>query len=150
MDYVDWVERVMSAIARAWKTADGNTKLIGLQTPAIYSALGQSGLVSQADYERTKFAEATRNALRDLESMGLIEQDFRLIKVTSEGNKFPIATLSSAWPQIMKIYIDEEQESFLKAIADIGQEKYDDYACVRDLSGNQVFAHLGWISHSVG
>ena len=151
MDYVDWVEKVMAAVTQAWKAADGNTKLIGLQHQAIFDALGQQELVQQPDYERTKFADAIRDALRDLDSLGLIEHEHSMfVKVTSEGNKYPIATLSSAWPQIMRIYIDNKQESLLKAIAEIGQEIYGGYACVRDLTGEQVFGHLGWAWDSEG
>ncbi len=145
MDYVDWVERVMAAVSQAWRAADGNTKLSGLQLPAILGALGQPDLIRQPDYERTKFAEAVRDALSDLDSLGLVKQDNGIFfKLTSEGNKYPAATLPSAWPQIMKIFIDCEQETLLRAVAEMGQEVCDDCVCARDLNGEQVFAYLKW------
>jgi hypothetical protein len=145
MDYIDWVEKVMSVVAQKWKGADGNAKLIGLQLSAIYDALGQSELVHEHDYELTKFTQAVRDALKDLTSLGLLDDHYQIFfKVTSEGNKYPLATLSTCWPQIMKVYIDEDQESILRGISEIGQEFYDGFVCIRDLTGEQVFAHLGW------
>ena len=151
MDYVDWVETTMSAVSQKWKGADGNTKLLGLHLSTIIEALGQSGFIKQPNFERTKLIEAVRDALNDLISLGLItDRDKNFFKVTSEGNKYPLATLSSSWSQIMKIFIDQDQECVLQAVAEMGQEIFDGYVCVRDLTGEQVFAHLGWAWDSDG
>ena len=144
MDYVDWVERVLDATVRAWRDADANKKLIGIKIQDVGPAFGYDDSVALADSSGSKLAEALRDALKDLADMGLVEQEHgRYYKVTSEGVKYPEATLSTAWPQIISWYLEPEQLSFLRAVAEIGQEANSDCVCVKDLTSEEVLAHLG-------
>lgn len=145
LDYVDWVEKVMLAVAHAWKQSDASTRMIGITMSAIVHALGFKVDTRKSSFDRTKLAEAVRDALRDLDQMGLVENSYsHSYKLTSEGNKFPDATLTTVWPQIIDIYLDPEQHEFLSVIVRMGQEMHQQYVCVKDLTGQQVSANLGW------
>ena len=150
MDYVEWVEEVMAAVAAAWKEAEASKKLVGLHFADILSTLGFPGGMQAVESERPKLVEALRDALVDLCAMGLLESQNPRYKVTHEGSKYPVATLATAWPGILEVYVDDEQRTFLEAVADIGQETYDGFACVKDLTGQQVFHRLGWAWDSEG
>ena len=151
MDYVDWVDRVMVGLGKAWRTADSQTKLIGMGLSEIVDALGFEEDPNAPDFRGSKLAEALHDALGDLDSLGLVEDESsRYFKLTYEGNKFPIAALSSAWPQIMEYHIDDDQETFLQKVAEIGQEANDNYVCVSDLTAEQIFGSLGWEWDSEG
>ena len=142
MDYVDWVEKVMASVARAWKEADANTKLLGLELQHVSSTVCDDHAISS---DAARLEEAIRDALHDLTGISLLDVEYgRFWKVTSEGNKYPVATLSTAWPSIMTMYLDDDELEFLEAIAKIGQEELDDLVCLRDLTGEQVSEELGW------
>lgn len=144
MDYVDWVNEVMRGFVKAWQESDANAKLVGISIHEIVQALGFKIDTRTPDFDRTKLAEAVRDALRDLDRMGLIEEDYRYYLLTQEGIKFPVADLSTAWPQIMRIHLDDDQEAFLKKVSEIGQEVFDTHVCVKDLTAQQIFTGLGW------
>jgi len=144
MDYVDWVNEVMRGFVKAWQESNANAKLVGISIHEIVPALGFKIDTRTPDFDRTKLAEAVRDALRDLDRMGLIDEDYRYYKLTQEGSKFPIASLSTAWQQIIGVYLDEEQIIFLKKTSEIGQEVFDTYVCVKDLTAQQVFTELSW------
>lgn len=144
IDYVEWVSKVMEGVTRAWHESNANTKLIGISAHDIVPALGFDVDTRTPDFDRTKVAEAVRDALQDLVRMGLLEEDYRYYKLTHEGSKFPQTDLSSAWPQIMDAYLDEEQTGFLRKVAEIGQEIYDTHVCVKDLVAMEIFEALGW------
>ena len=121
MDYVDWVETTMSAVSQKWKGADGNTKLLGLHLSTIIEALGQSGLIKQPNFERTKLIEAVRDALNDLISLGLITD--RETKIFSKLHRKEINTLWLLYQVLgldLKIFIDQDQECVLQAVAGNG------------------------------
>lgn len=144
-DYVEWVSRVMEGVVRAWQDSDANTKLIGVSIHEIVPALGFQVDTRYSDFNRTKMAEAIQDALRDLVRMELLDvESGRYYKLTHEGSKFPKADLSTAWGQITGVYVDEEQLTFLKKVAEIGQEVYDTHVCVKDLTAQQIFEVLGW------
>lgn len=144
MDYVDWVNEVMRGFVKAWQESDANAKLVGISVHEIVPALGFKIDTRISDFDRTKLAEAVRNALRDLDRMGLIDEDYRYYKLTQEGRKFPVADLSTAWQQIMGVYLDKEQTIFLEKISEIGEEDYDTHVCIKDLTAQQIFEALGW------
>ena len=151
MDYVEWVERVIAALVQAWRAADAHTKLIGVGLPEILRALGFDEDPRAPDFQGSKLAEALRDAVRDLDRMGLVgDESHRNFKLTHEGSKYPSATLSTAWPQIMGYHIDNDQEVFLSKIAEIGQEIYEGYVCLSDLTGEQIFGALDWAWDSEG
>jgi len=144
-DYVEWVGRVMEGVVRAWQGSNANTKLIGVSIHEIVPALGFEVDTRHSDFDGTKIAEAVQDALRDLVRMGLLDDaGGRFYKLTHEGTKFPKADLPTAWGQITSVYLDEEQLAFLKKVAEIGQEVYDRYVCVKNLTAQQIFEALGW------
>jgi hypothetical protein len=144
-DYVEWVSSVMEGVVRAWQSSSANAKLIGISIREIVPSLGFEVDTRHGDFDRTKIAEAVRDALRDLVHMGLLNGESGLYyKLTHEGTKFPKADLSTAWGQITDVYLDEEQLTFLKKVAEIGQEVYDKYVCVKDLTAQEIFEALGW------
>lgn len=144
-DYVEWVSRVMEGVVRAWQGSNSNMKLIGIGIRQIVPALGLEVDTKHSDFDRTKMAEGVRDALRDLVRMGLLDVGSgHHYKLTHEGAKFPQADLSSAWGQITSVYVDEEQLLFLKKVTEIGQEVYDEYVCVKDLTAQQIFEALDW------
>ena len=145
MDFVDWVENVMAATSRAWRTSDAGTKLIGIPTSSILQELGFDVDTRQADFRDSKLAQALRDALRNLEHMGLVEaENERNFKVTTMGSKYAIANLATSWSQIMEAYLEPEQIAFLEKVAELGQEPYDQFVCVKDITGLQVFNSAGW------
>jgi hypothetical protein len=143
-DYVEWVSEVMEAAAQAWHASDPNKKLIGISIHDVIPAMCFDIDTRSADFNRTKVAEGVRNALSDLTQMGLLEEEYGHYKLTHEGSKFPQADLSTAWGQVTNIHLDEGQIAFLRKVAEIGQENYDKYVCVKDLTAKDVFEALEW------
>jgi hypothetical protein len=144
-DYVQWVNRVMEGVVRAWQSSNSTTKLVGVSIHEIVPALGFEVDTRHSEFDRTKMVKGVRDALGDLSRMGLLDvESGRYYKLTHEGTKFPKADLSTAWRQITDVYLDEEQLLFLKKVAEIGQEVYDEYVCVKDLTVQQIFEALDW------
>ena len=142
MDYVDWVEKVMIATASAYKGSGATQQIIGVDLRDIASQLGLGeevlGLFQDSEYYMPLW-----NAVDDLESIGLVNRNSRLIKLTNEGNKFPEARIQIAWQGIMDVYLDDLQLRFLRTVVELGQVINEDFANVSRISGEAVLAEMG-------
>lgn len=87
MDYVEWVEQVMIATANAIKSSSASQQFIGvdLRNIAAQLDLGEEVL---GRFQDSEYYMPMWNAIKDLGSIGLVEGDTRLDKLTNEENKF--------------------------------------------------------------
>jgi hypothetical protein len=148
MDFVDWVEKVMQATAITWKGLDTSSREFnGVSAEVIARALNiYTAGPDMMTFLRSKPGEALRDATTELKRIGLLVDGVEHFhyKLTQEGRKFPDVSLSTAWGQIFRVHLDEEQREFLSMLAQIGQEVYDGYVCVREVSGEELADSLGW------
>lgn len=145
MEYIDWVHAVMTALVKAWRSVDHSEKLMGLEVQRISEFLDLDVDAKAPNFDRSKVAEALRDALRDLELVGWAEADNgRFYKVTRFGEAFPQGDVTTAWKTIVDISLDDEEIAFLEVLATAGEERYETHACVRDLDWRTIFGQLGW------
>jgi hypothetical protein len=148
MDYVDWVEKVIQTTAITWRGLDTSRREFhGVSLEAVARALNIYIEVPYiTEFLQTKPGEALYDAILDLKSMGLLVDGAERFsyKLSQEGRKFPNVSLSSGWGSILRIHLEEEQREFLSMVAQIGQEVYDDYVCVREVPGEELATALGW------
>lgn len=139
MNYLEWTEVVLRAVI-AGKTSEA--KFYG-------SAQLPSDLDVAGDRDAT---EAIDCAMTDLEEIGMLElrssgwdarftQNTRMIR---DG-----VPLSSAWPQIVKTYLDDQQLAFLRGLVDIAMAESERYALPRHVHVRDVFSHLGWPTEDI-
>ncbi|MCH8063571.1 MAG: hypothetical protein IH861_13835 [Chloroflexi bacterium] len=142
MDYVEWVEQVMIATANAIKSSSASQQFIGvdLRNIAAQLDLGEEVL---GRFQDSEYYMPMWNAIKDLGSIGLVEGDTRLVKLTNEGNKFPEVRIQTAWNDIMDIYLDDQQLRFLRKLVELGQVIGEDFANVLRISGETVFTEMG-------
>jgi hypothetical protein len=133
MKYVDWVESVLRAAVRA-KTEAGGGRLAGM--PEIAATLG-------LDYEAAR--EAIGDAANDLERLGLIEFKSQWqIEIEHEARKIEVSSLRSSWKPIHDIWLDEQQEAFLRGVVELSEQRAEDRAWLAEVHAYDVFERLGW------
>ena len=145
MDYVDWLDKLARALIQAWGDADYNDRSFGVKLEELVSSLGIEVDSFSPEFESSKLAEAIRDGMRDLEALGLVENErYRRHKVTELGTVLQDANLNTSWHQIMSIRIDEAEREFLEKVAELGQEYHEEFSVLNDLDGEVVASHLGW------
>ena len=145
MDYVDWVESVMLSVAGVWSEASERTKLTGLGFVTIADAVVSDCQIDVSKIKGQALQQAIRSAAKDLEGIGLLDCNRNHFwKLTSEGGKFPAARLSTEWPQIMDMHIDDEERAFLEAVAKTGQELFSGFVGIKEVTGQLIGMELGW------
>ncbi|MCH9011304.1 MAG: hypothetical protein IIC21_11815, partial [Chloroflexi bacterium] len=142
MDYVEWVEQVMIAAAKAIKSSGASKQLIGVDLRDIAAQLELDEEVL-GHFQDSEYYMPLWNALGDLESIGFVNRNWRLIKLTNEGNKFPEVRIQIAWQGIMDVYLDDLQLRFLRTVVELGQVINEDFANVSRISGEAVLAEMG-------
>ncbi len=126
---------------------------------------GELGIKDMPDSDTEKFwqtkqGKALLDALSELENLGLIKETQyidsgenhiqlpkywgRCYRLTQEGLKFPDASMMLVWKRIFKTHIGNEQYKLLTKLAEVGQETYEDYACVREVQSRELQEALGW------
>ena len=139
MDYVDFVDRVMTAIATQWRAAGPSGQAVGID-------LGQAtdDLLSEASLGEAQRTLVMLDAVRDLEDMGLVTFRSRhSVALSQEGRKFPDASLPSAWPQIFEIFVDQDQVEFLDSVVELSMTGQGEYAALSWVDLKDVDASLG-------
>ena len=136
--YVDWVERVLEGLVDA-VAAEPEARIVGV----VEWQLQQRLLDQQANTELV--TEALRDALRDLERFGLSIRRGLRIKLTQAGRELAAESLRTLWPEIMGIYVDDEQLPFLEACVRLSEERHLDIAVLRNVTWQEVTEALGWV-----
>ncbi len=88
MDYVEWVEKVMVGTAEAWRSASGHQQLLGVDITSILGHLNVPDDGNPLQDPNSKLGEGLRDALRDLNRMGLIRISPR-VQTGSRGEQVP-------------------------------------------------------------
>jgi len=144
MDYVEWVDRVIMATVRAWEYASGHQQLMGVEVSSILVHLNVQAEENPLRDPNSALGEGIRDALNDLDRMGLIEFEYnRQFKLTQEGSKLLKAALSNSWPQIMDVYITDEQHSFLSKLVELSEDRSSDSVRMTEIEGQHVHECLG-------
>jgi hypothetical protein len=89
-------------------------------------------------------AEALRDAVRDLERLGLTSHRERRVELAQAGRELAAESLRMLWPEIMGVYLDNEQLTFLQACVRLCEERHPDVALLRSIAWQQVTGALGW------
>lgn len=133
MKYVDWVEAVLRATVKV-KSEVGSAGMVGM--PQIAAALG-------VDEETA--SEALADGLKDLERIGMVKFKSQWqIEIAQEARKIQQASLRTSWPPIHEIYLEVRQETFLRAVCELAEQRADDRAWIEVIHANDVFDRLGW------
>jgi hypothetical protein len=135
--YTDWVEQVLKGLVDA-VAADPAARTVGVAEWQL-----QQRLVGQHT-TTGPVAEALRDATRDLERLGLASRRGQRVELTQAGRELAADSLRLVWPEIMDVYLDNEQLSFLEACARLCEERYPDVALLRYVTWQQVTGALGW------
>src|SRR6266568_2858464 len=106
--YVDWVEQVLKGLVDA-VAADPAARTVGVAEWQL-----QQRLVGQQT-ATGPVAGALRDAVRDLERLGLTSRRGQRIELTQAGRELAAGSLRMVWPEIMDVYLDNEQFTFLQA-----------------------------------
>src|SRR5437870_3321993 len=125
MDYVEWVERLLSAIRTAWQNlSDEDTRLIGADMQDVLNALDLSIDSRQPEFESGALYRAILNGLDDLKDMGWVEEPgFWRFRPTDTGRKLP-ADQSAVWEYLIEqTPLDDDQLALLEAVNTIGEER---------------------------
>ena len=136
--YVDWVEQVLKGLVDA-VAAEPEARIVGIAEWQLQQRL----LGQQTSTELV--TEALRDALRDLERFGLASRGGLRIKLTQAGRELAAESLRTLWPEIMGIYVDDEQLPFLQACVGLSEERHVDVALLRNVTWQQVTETLGWV-----
>ena len=137
MKYVDWVEQVLNGLVDA-VAADSAARIVGVAE----SQLQQRILDQEAPTEPG--TEALRDAVQDLERLGLASRRGHWIELTQAGRQLAAQSLRTLWPEIMGIYVDNEQLAFLETCVGLCEERHSDVALLREVTWQQVTEALGW------
>ena len=119
------------------------------EIPAILTTVGvaewqlQQRLVGQ-QAATGPVAVALRDAVRDLERLGLTSRRGNSIELTQAGREVAAESLRMLWPEIMGVYLDNEQLTFLQACVGLCEERHPDAALLRYVAWQQVTGALGW------
>lgn len=145
MKYVDWVDRVLNASAQL-AARDDNAAIFGLQTLQLPAALGFGEVASQPGFTDGPLWDALHDALKDLDALGLIEDnDVWHVKLSREGLKATDLSISTEWHRIFDEVEPSEQEMELLAYAAReGVVEEQDWARTKWLTASETFAALGW------
>jgi len=135
--YVDWVEQVLKGLAAAI-TADPAARTVGVADWQLQQRLvGQQAVTGPV-------AEALQAAVRDLGRLGLTSGRGNRIELTQAGRGLAAESLRMVWPEIMGVYLDNEQLTFLQASVGLCEERHPDVALLRYVAWQQVTGTLGW------
>jgi Schlafen, AlbA_2 len=135
--YVDWVERVLTGLVDA-VAADPAARTVGLAPWQLQQRLvGQQAAIGPV-------AEALGDAVRDLERLGLTSRRGQWIELTQTGRELAAQSLRMLWPEIMGVYLDNEQLMFLQACVRLCEERHPDAALLRYVAWQQVTGVLEW------
>jgi Putative DNA-binding domain len=137
MKYVDWVEQVLKGLADA-VAADPTARMVGVAEPVLQQRL--------LDQETTSehATEALRDAVRDLGRLSLTSGGGHWIELTQLGRQLAAQSIRAVWPQIMDVYVDDEQLAFLETCVKLCEERHSDVALLREVTWQQVTEALGW------
>jgi hypothetical protein len=131
MKYVDWVERVLRAAVEAFDAGNG-------------LATDEQEIAAQLGGDHDEIAEALGDALRDLDRLGLLDVRSRLdIRLMPEARKIRVASLSTTWPSILKIWLEDRSERFLAKIVERSVQRTDRIAFVREVDAESMLRELG-------
>jgi hypothetical protein len=135
--YVDWVEQVLKGLVDA-VAADPAARTIGVAERQLQQRLvGQQAATGPV-------ADALRDAVRDLERLRLTSRRGNSIELTQAGRQAAAESLRMLWPEIMDVYLDNEQLTFLRACVGLCEECHPDVALLRYVTGQEVTVTLGW------
>jgi hypothetical protein len=133
LDYVDWVEKVLHATDAAWNTANENNRsVLGVTFEEVTESM--SFLVEDDTGRNAKQVRAVLQAMTDLDSMGMLEQqDFkRYFKFTQSGRLALRVGLSSGWGRLVRRFLEPQQLEVLVKLVDISQEDNGSYVWLRN------------------
>lgn len=137
--YVDWVEQVLKGLMDA-VAADPAARTVGVAELKL-----QQRLVDQQDATGPGM-EALRDAVRDLECLGLSSRRGNWIELTQAGRELAAGSLRVLWAEIMDIYVDNEQLAFLQACVRLCEERHSAFALLREVTWEPVTEALGWVN----
>lgn len=138
MKYVDWVERVLQATVELVAASD-QAHLVGLREIAQHLSNGASVAADELE-------GAAWTAVEDLVALGLLEaESIHWIKITQQARKVRHgASLRTTWPQIVRVFLEPEQEEFLRATVSLAEHQHEGWADVDFVSAEDVVVSLGW------
>jgi len=137
--YIDWVEQVLKGLVDA-VAADPAARTVGVAESQL-----QQRLLDQQT-ATGPVAEALRDAVRDLERLGLTSRRGQRVELTQAGRELAADSLRMVWPEIMDVYLDNEQLTFLQACVRLCEERHPDVALLRYVAWQQVIGALGWVN----
>lgn len=149
MDYVEWVEQVLQAVARAdWAAQASNgqqpfllLKMIGAEFEPELEVPDSSSVPQSAE-------KAILDALSDLGQMKLVKHVElpATFVLTPEGKKVSKKGLHTLWEEIFALRedLDDEHFSFLQTIVAMSQQECGTYVTIRNLPLREVCASLGF------
>lgn len=86
------------------------------------------------------------HVLRDLVPHGLVgyQSGGYTIGYPPAARRFRIEPLTSTWPELRSGFLAPDDEAFLSALAGLSEKPGADRADVAEVTGEEVFASLGW------
>jgi hypothetical protein len=135
--YVDWVEQVLKGLVDA-VAADPAARTVGVAEWQL-----QQRLLDQQT-ATGPVAGSLRDAVRDLERRGLTSRRGQRIELAQAGRELAAESLRMLWPEIMGVYLDNEQLTFLQACVRLCEKRHPDVALLRYVPWRQVTGVLGW------
>jgi hypothetical protein len=135
MDYVDWVERVLYGMVRAW---DASTKVDKASTGILYTEVAKPLGFSDEDLglglgqPASPIRSAILHGVWDLEALGILSRPIQTnisdFALTSFGREISQKGLPSLWKEVFDKPVEQSHMQVLERLVEKCHKEYVDYA----------------------
>ena len=141
MDFVDWCSFILHKVIEASQLSS-TQRSIGVEDIDLAHWLVSQGVLDQSESSQFTTHEAIMEALRNLESVKLLERN-PFLKVTSDGKEF-VADNVPLWHDICQTKLDEEQQQLLVVVNRLSPQVNKDYVWLKQVTNESLLSELSW------
>lgn len=143
MDFVTWCDIVLQKLIET-TLASSDTRSIGAdQYQLAQTIFGQTAM--QPEFHSSKCREGMHDALRELQSVFLIESSSTsLWKATKLGRDLANENdMTLLWKEICRMKLDQEHQQLLYAVNKLSPHEGSNHVWLEDITHEMLLAELG-------
>jgi hypothetical protein len=141
MDFVDWCSFILHKVIEA-SLLSSTQRSIGVEDRDLTHFLFSQGFLDQSESSQFIAHEAIVEALRNLESIGLIERN-PFLKLTRAGKEF-VADNVSLWHEICQTKLDEEHQQLLEVVNRLSPQVNKDHVWLKQVTNESLLSELSY------